>query len=59
MSGFAVVIVESGGIPVTNTENATPVVVTEATGIAITLVDDLGMPVTMLNSDGTPWEPEP
>jgi hypothetical protein len=56
----AVIIVEAGGLPVTNLgdHGATPFTVVGNFGIAVTLVDSGGLPVTLLNSDGSLWTDE-
>jgi hypothetical protein len=56
VSGPPVVIVVSG-IAVTNlgAHGATPFTVVDDLGIAVTLVDSGGLPVTLLNPDGTLW----
>lgn len=58
MAGPAVVVVEAGGLAVTNlgAVGATPFTVVEnGLGIAVTLVDSGGLPVTLLNEDGSLW----
>lgn len=51
-----VVIAASGGIPVVNTANATPMTVaTNGFGAPITVVAANGTPVTLLNENGTLW----
>lgn len=48
MNATPIVIVESGGMPVVSTDNATPMTVaTNGFGIAVTLVDDFGTPATI------------
>jgi lysophospholipase L1-like esterase len=54
MGGPPVVIVTSGGLPVTNVASGiafTPV----DSGLAVTLVDSGGLPITLINADGTLW----
>jgi uncharacterized protein GlcG (DUF336 family) len=59
MGGVPVSIVEDGGFPVTNTDGAAPFTPVEAPLYAfpVTLVDEGGYPVTLINDDGTAWEP--
>lgn len=61
MSGFPVVVVESGGVPVTQVQSGAPVMtVSEHGGVAITLTENAA-PFVVLNLDGTPYtgyEPE-
>lgn len=56
--GAPVVVVTSGGIPVTIATSGTPLTVADNDmGIAVTIVDDLGLPVVLLNEDGTTYTP--
>jgi len=50
-----VTIVESGGIPVTNSTLGAPFTPVESGGIPITLVDDGGMPMALVNDDLSAW----
>jgi hypothetical protein len=50
-----VTIVDSGGIPVTNSTLGAPFTPVESGGIPITLVDDGGMPMALVNEDLSAW----
>lgn len=55
-----VILVDAGGLPRVNTTGAVPhTVSTNGFGVPITLVEDSAPPITLLNEDGTVWEPEP
>lgn len=51
-------LVDSGGMPITNTTNGEPMTPVEAPlqGEPMTLVDSGGYPVTLVNEDLTTWE---
>lgn len=54
-----IVLIASGGVPVTYSAKpdfALPFVVVTANAFAATLVDAGGLPVALLNADGTPYE---
>lgn len=53
--GFPVVIVASGGHPVTNTLKAPPATPHASIGIPITLIASGGFPLTLINADGTAY----
>lgn len=56
MAGPAVIIMGAGGLPVTNGTNGTPFTVSDnEIGFGVTLVDAGGLPVTLLNADGSLW----
>jgi hypothetical protein len=58
MMGMPVVVVDSGGIPVTVATFGTPMTVgANEMGTAVTIVDAGGLPVVLLNDDGTAYEP--
>lgn len=58
LQGAPVVVVASGGIPVVNGTNGVGMTVAaNGIGKAITLVANLGIPVTLLNPDGTAYVP--
>jgi hypothetical protein len=50
-----VTIVDSGGIPVTNSTLGAPFTPVADGGIPITLVDDGGMPMALVNEDLSAW----
>lgn len=53
-----VVVVASGGIPVSTTTLGTPMTVaTNGFGTAVTIVSSGGAPVVLLNEDGTTYTP--
>lgn len=56
-----VVLIESGGFPVTNVSGASPFTPVDVVigGFPVTLIDDGGFPVTLVNEDGSLWEEEP
>lgn len=57
MSGFPVVVVESGGIPVTAVESGAPVMtVSEHGGVAITLIESGGAPFVVENIEWVPTD---
>lgn len=50
------VIADDKGIPVVNTTNGTPFTVSsKGIGTPLTVVAKNGIPVTLLNEDGTAW----
>ena len=58
LQGPAVVVVASGGIPVVNGTSGTGLTVSDnGLGQAVTIVSALGIPVVLLNTDGTAYVP--
>lgn len=52
-----VTIVATGGIPVVNVPGHAPATPT-ANAVPIVLVERFGVPMTLVNEDGTAYEPE-
>jgi hypothetical protein len=58
LQGVPVVVVASGGIPVVNGTIGTPMTVGDNDiGTAVTIVSAFGLPVVLLNQDGTAYVP--
>jgi hypothetical protein len=57
MSGFPVVVVESGGVAVTLSDAAAPALNSDA-GLAVTIVESGGMPLNITNYNPEPYGPE-
>ena len=58
LQGASVVVVASGGLPVVNgTLGKSMTVAANGIGQAITIVTNLGIPVVLLNPDGTAYVP--
>lgn len=54
-----VALVDDFGLPVSNGTVGIPMTVAEdGFGLAVVVVESGGLPVVLLNEDGTPWEPE-